>query len=299
MGGPRTQTVRLLEDGRIEELAGLLGGASADGQTVQVLTKLAAQHNQQRNTQSIADDRYEIRWEKSPATASDAEGGGTATWLLIGDDGEAVAPLVEALTAQGQQHQILGLPASDADEEQLTAALRAAAEAASTLRIVHVAALDSDAVPSMRSLLRMQHQVLGGTQRLFRAAAAAELRQPIWLVTRGVKGITEADIASHDQSCLWGFGLAASLEYPHLWGGLADLAAGTADEWSRLVTRLAAPHGEDQIALLDQTVYVPRLLRRVGAPSATPLALRDDATYLVTGGLGSIGLEIAGFLATQ
>ena len=44
---------------------------------------------------------------------------------------------------------------------------------------------------------------------------------------------------------------------------------------------------------------MPRLLRRVGAPSATPLALRDDATYLVTGGLGSIGLEIAGYLAAH
>ena len=63
----RTQAVRLLEDGRIEELAALLDGASGDHQTLNVLTKLAAQHNQQRTTQSIADDRYEIRWEKSTA----------------------------------------------------------------------------------------------------------------------------------------------------------------------------------------------------------------------------------------
>ena len=65
VGGPRTQAVRLLEDGRIEELAALLDGASEDRQTLNVLTKLAAQHNQQRSSQSIADDRYEIRWEKS------------------------------------------------------------------------------------------------------------------------------------------------------------------------------------------------------------------------------------------
>ena len=61
------------------------------------------------------------------------------------------------------------------------------------------------------------------------------------------------------------------------------------------------PHraAEDQVALRDQAVYVPRLIRRVGQPSATPLQLRDDATYLVTGGLGSIGLEIAGYLAAH
>jgi len=72
------RAVRLLEDGRIEDLAALLGGTSGDDQTVKVLTKLAAQHNQQRKSQSIADDRYEIRWEKSNAPPSDAEGDGTA-----------------------------------------------------------------------------------------------------------------------------------------------------------------------------------------------------------------------------
>src|SRR6201999_1149224 len=136
-------------------------------------------------------------------------------------------------------------------------------------------AIEGDTVPSQRSLLRVQHQVLGGTRRLFRAAAAAELRTPIWLVTRGAQRVTDADTVSPDQSCLWGFGRAASLEHPRLWGGLADLAEGTADEWSRLIDQLvAAPRDsairEDQVALRDQTVYVPRLVRRAGESSGAP-----------------------------
>ena len=50
LGGPRTEAVRLLEDGHLEELATLLDGASVDDQTMRVLTKLAAQHNQQRTS---------------------------------------------------------------------------------------------------------------------------------------------------------------------------------------------------------------------------------------------------------
>ena len=76
-----------------------------------------------------------------------------------------------------------------------------------------------------------------------------------------------------------------------------------ADEWSRFIGRITAPRDspvrEDQIALRDQAVYVPRLVRRAGQPSGTPLQLRDDATYLVTGGFGSIGLDIAGYLASH
>ncbi|HEV7359719.1 MAG TPA: type I polyketide synthase, partial [Mycobacterium sp.] len=281
---PRTEAVRLLEDGQIKELAVLLDGAGGDQQTVDVLTKLAAQHNQQQETQSIADDRYEVRWEKSIAGvsgASDAQAGEGSFWLLIGDDADAVRPLVDALTAHGHQHRVLGLPVTDGDEEQLEVALRAAVADEPTLRILHVAALDSDTAPSTRSLSRMQHRVLGGTRRLFRAAVAAELRRPIWVVTRGAQRVTDADTVSPDQSCLWGFGRAASLEHPQVWGGLADLAVGTALDdgvWSRLINQVAAaPRDsairEDQVALRDQAVYVPRLVRR-GQSIATPLALR-------------------------
>ncbi|SPM31688.1 type I polyketide synthase [Mycobacterium terramassiliense] len=300
-----THAVQLLEEGRIEELATLVDGASGNQQTLSVLTKLAAQHNQQRKTQSIADARYEIRWE-SAGPVSEAPDA-AATWLLVGDDSAAVAPLIDALTAQGHRHRIVGLPVSDADEQRLEATLREAAADEAVLRILHIAALESDTVPSMRSLLRMQHRVLGGTRRLFRAAVAAELRIPIWVVTRGAQRVTDADAVSPDQACLWGFGRAASLEHPHVWGGLADLPGGReteVKEWSRLIDQVVtAPSGsaagEDQVAVRDDAVYVPRLVRRAGPPVATPPALRDDATYLVTGGLGSVGLEIAGYLAAH
>lgn len=299
----RTQAVRLLEDGRIEELAALLDGSSDDPATLSVLTKLAAQHNQQRMGQSVADDRYEIRWETSTAPRT----GEASSWIIVGDDTDATRPLVDVLTAGGHRHRIVGLPVSDADEQELVVALRAAAQEGPALRILHVAGLDADldapAAPSMQTLLRMQHRILGGTRRLFRAATAAELRSPIWVVTRGAQRVTDADHVAPDQSCLWGFGRAASLELPRVWGGLADLAEGSVAEWSGLINRITTPHAsdvlEDQVALRDQAVYVPRLVRRDAPPSGTPLQLRADATYLVTGGLGSIGLEIAGHLAAH
>ncbi|MDT5020582.1 MAG: hypothetical protein QOI33_1106, partial [Mycobacterium sp.] len=294
-----SETVRLLEDGKIEELAALLGGSGDDQHTLGVLTKVAAQHNAQRKTKSIADARYEFRWDKVNAAAP-ADLGAAANWLLIGENGDAVQPLIEALAAAGQQYRLLGLPSSDTDEQDLTAALRAAADESPTLRIVHVAALEGDTASSRDSLQRMQHQVLAGTRRLFRAAAAAELRAPIWVVTRGAQRVTDTDTVSPEQTALWGFGRAASLELPQLWGGLADLAEANAGEWSHLVNQVAVePRREDQFAVRDQAVYVPRLVRRPGQASPKPLVLRGDATYLVTGGLGSIGLELAGYLAAN
>jgi len=79
-----------------------------------VLKQLAAQHNQQRATQSITDTRYEIRWEKAAASVAGTKAGEESCWVLITDDAAAVKPLVDALTARGHRHQILGLPVSDA-----------------------------------------------------------------------------------------------------------------------------------------------------------------------------------------
>ncbi|MDA4110886.1 type I polyketide synthase [Mycolicibacterium holsaticum] len=299
----RTETIQLLEDGRIDELAALFDGDGDKQQAVNLLKQLAAQHNQQRNALSITDTRYEIRWEKSAATAARPQSGEGSSWFLICDDATAAQPLVDALTARGHRHRIFGVPLSDTDEERLSATLRAAVADEPTTRIINLCALDSDPAPSTQSLLRMQHQVLSGTRRLFCAAAAAELRVPIWLVTRGAQRITSTDTVSPAQSALWGFGRAASLEQPRLWGGLADLSAtGALDEatWSRLIDQLlVAPAGEDQIALRDQAVYVARLTRRAGQPNATPVELRENATYLITGGLGAIGLEVAGYLAAH
>ncbi|MDT5008395.1 MAG: hypothetical protein QOH57_12, partial [Mycobacterium sp.] len=298
-GGPRTDAVRLLDDSLIDELATLLDGVGGNSQTVDVLTRLAAQHNQQRNSQSIAADRYEIRWDQSAgglSRASDTDAG--EFWLVVGDHTDAVAPLLDALAARGHRHRSLALPVSDADEQRLEVTLRAAAQDEPTLRILNVAAVDTDTATSMRSLLRMQHRVLSGTRRLIRAAVAADLRRPIWSVTAGAQRVTDADVVSPGQTCLWGFGRAASLEHPQVWGGLADLGGAGTGEWSQLIDHVvAAPRGEDQIALRDHGVYVPRLARRTTSPTAAPLVLRDDATYLVTGGLGSLGMEIAGYLA--
>ncbi|MBX7449233.1 SDR family NAD(P)-dependent oxidoreductase [Mycolicibacterium sp. 3033] len=295
--GVRTAAVGLLEDGRIDELATLLGSPADDPQTRDILSKLAAQHNQQRDAQSITDARYEIRWEPAAPAGPDT---GDSSWLLVGEETEAIRPLTDLLTARGHRHRIVGLPVSDAEEAAFTDTVRAAADDPA-LRILHVAAL-GDRVTSTQSLLRMQHDLLPGTRRMFRAAAAADVRAPVWILTRGAQHVAAGDVVAPDQSCLWGFGRAAALEAPQLWGGLADLGAGTTEEWSALIDQIGTTGGaprEDQLAVRADTVQVPRLTRRIGQPDPEALPIRSEATYLVSGGLGSIGLEIATYLAAH
>ena len=130
----------------------------------------------------------------------------------------------------------------------------------------------------------MQHRVLTGTQRLFRAAAAAELSGSIWVITQGAQHVTDGDTVAPEQSSLWGFRRAAALEYPQVWGGLADLPGGFA-EWPRLVAQVSgATPGEDQIALRERAFMSRAWLAARRRRNPRRCNCVPDASYLVTGG---------------
>jgi NAD(P)-dependent dehydrogenase (short-subunit alcohol dehydrogenase family)/acyl carrier protein len=82
------------------------------------------------------------------------------------------------------------------------------------------------------------------------------------------------------------------MEHPELWGGLVDLPrAATAQG---LLAVLASGDAEDQVALRDGRRWVARLQQRAPSPAApATIPVQADATYIVTGGLGGVGLTAA------
>lgn len=115
----------------------------------------------------------------------------------------------------------------------------------------------------------------------------------LWCLTRGVcEGVAVAE------SALWGLGRVVGGEHPELWGGIVDLdprdPAGATGLLRRVLTTRPK---EDIIAIRDTQPTVARLSPIEGAPTRAPLACRPDSTYLITGGLGALGLAVAEWLA--
>jgi 6-methylsalicylic acid synthase len=122
----------------------------------------------------------------------------------------------------------------------------------------------------------------------------------LWCLTAGVpESAAESHLA---YSPIWGICRVAASEHPSHWGGVIDVPPGglasSAD--ARLLLRIlrAAPK-EDVIALREGKATVPRLVRPTPARGTKPLECRPDATYLITGGLGALGLEVADWLADR
>jgi acyl carrier protein len=117
----------------------------------------------------------------------------------------------------------------------------------------------------------------------------------VWVVTRGAVAVSPSDPIAMAQAPLWGFGRVAALEHPDSWGGLVDLDP--ASESLAGLECVLADAGEDQLAIRNGRLHVPRLDRAVVPHARASVAA--DAAYLVTGGLGALGLEVAQRLADR
>jgi NAD(P)-dependent dehydrogenase (short-subunit alcohol dehydrogenase family) len=88
-----------------------------------------------------------------------------------------------------------------------------------------------------------------------------------------------------------------------LWGGLVDLesTASLGDAAAQqLWKEFSTPDGEDQLAFRQGRRYVARLARkRRSATQEPPLRWRSDGSYLISGGLGDLGLLVARWMVEQ
>ena len=134
-------------------------------------------------------------------------------------------------------------------------------------------------------------------------------------MTRGAVAVTPAADAPPTQavtlaiaqSTLWGMGRSLALELPHLWGGLLDVDpvdTSTSEETlfttaAAILTELWDAQGETQLAYRNGVRYAARLHEAPSPAVDKPAPIQANATYLITGGLGGLGLLVARWLVEQ
>ncbi|HXC26243.1 MAG TPA: type I polyketide synthase [Gemmatimonadaceae bacterium] len=132
------------------------------------------------------------------------------------------------------------------------------------------------------------------------ARVKSSTRGRLWIVTQGAQAVSDVPMTMvANQAPLWGLGRTFALEHPEAWGGLCDLDANASDaeNAAALMDVVQNPDGEDQCAVRAGMTYVPRVERRALPPfDPATLAFSSTGKYLVTGGLGIIGLRVAEWL---
>jgi acyl transferase domain-containing protein/acyl carrier protein len=225
--------------------------------------------------ESTADLLYRLEWQPQPLGGRGDAGGGD--WLIVTPPDGGGDDLAERLGRLGQRARTAGEFQPPAGSYRGVVHLAGAAPEAETP--------DAAEAECVRLL------------RLVQALTRAGLTTRLWVLTRGSQAVTGAESIRPAQAALWGLARTVRLEHPELHCVTADLDSET-DDLDCLAADLLSP-GEPQVAYRSGTRYVARLVRDGGESRLPPPTIRESGCYLITGGLGALGLKVARHLADR
>lgn len=269
---------------------------------------------------------YEVVWKELPlsnAGSTDQTGlsdpTARGTWMVFADKGSTGNTLTSKLVSHGEacilvhagtayaekeNGEFLIDPASRGDIERLL-------ERVETLNppaisgIVYLWALNSR-LAETNTGSDLEHSLANAGEGLLHLLQIVQARlgthpPRLWLVTRGAQPVGGVDEIAPTQAILWGLHPVIAAEHPELHSTCIDLdIIPDESDTAALMTELVqSDPAEDQVAFRKGKRFVRRLEHANGKLEnhvVSPVPFRPDATYLLTGGLGGIGLLTAGWM---
>ncbi|MBJ6760429.1 polyketide synthase dehydratase domain-containing protein [Myxococcaceae bacterium JPH2] len=308
----------LAEDGRLL--------AVMEGLQVKRLTQEAMQPTATTSGDPVLDAIYLRQWEERPALAL-AQRNPEALpnrWLIFADRGGVGRALAEQLRALGEKCHLIYPDVTLVDGERLKPIAPDEPKLFHRLvrdyfgvpgisyrHVVYLWGLDATPADTLapEQLASGEAGAVGSALLLIQAVSVVNsvtgATPRVWFATRNAQEVGSTPGAVEvAQSPLWALGAAMALRHSDLWGGLVDLdrdgAGGVNADAAALLSELWHSDGEDQVALRGGKRFAARLTRtQKPRPEAGARLFRADATYLITGGLGATGLELARWMVAH
>lgn len=269
----------------------------------------------------LEDMLYQVSWEKSdaplPIKREDASG---KTYLIFSDAqgvGQTLKARLEGLAAEvfevfsGPEFRKISErrfecnPLRPSDFRQLFESLPLAKRSGG-IEAVFLWALDLHCKPDS-SADKLQEEAISlsnAAMSMARELAGKDGAQgsSLHLVTRSFHATARtASVGGVVASTLWGLGKSLALEVPKLFCKRIDLPSSDSERQADTLCReLNSRDGEDQVAWGEETRRVARLSREDFRRKDDGAGkIEGERTYLITGGMGSLGLKLAKWLVQE
>ncbi|MBZ4420285.1 type I polyketide synthase [Myxococcus sp. RHSTA-1-4] len=277
-------------------------------------------------TDPLLDSILQRTWEERPALAPVAQEKDALPnrWLIFADRGGVGSALAEQLRALGEKCHLvypdLTLVVGDrrkpiaADEPGLFHRLVRdyfGVPGISYRHVVYLWGLDAPTLDglTLEQLAGSEGSTVGSALLLIQAVSVVNsvtgAAPRLWFVTRNAQGprpgFGPVEVA---QSPLWALGSTMALKHANFWGGMVDLErhaeGGPTVDAAALLSEVWSSDGEDQVVIRGGKRFAPRLTRsQKPRPEQNGALFRGDATYLIAGGLGTTGLQLAEWMVSQ
>lgn len=232
---------------------------------------------------------YHTRWQEMVDIASTATTPGH--WLVAGPAGEIRSALADALVAKGNT--VLPLDIDNQTTEKLLKQQLSdfpLQTIANVLLIADGAEDNNAAVLAERAQLKALQMLV-----LAQQIAAPDSKTKLHLLTFDTQAVTpDAVSVNLADAPLQGFFKSLVLEKPDNAGVAIDAARATLAQDANVIAELlCSTTAETLLAVRNGQQFVSRVVRQAQGLARTPLKLKADASYLITGGTGGLGLVLA------
>ena len=268
--------------------------------------RLASRHLIREKAGALNNAAYGVRWEVVVPNVIPAAG----AWLVVGEQAEAVEALACAMGKSvgadlkcmrsiigpriPNEHRCMHLPIDNGDALHLKLTSLGRIDA-----VVYLAAV-SPAEPSLDSAI----SACAGVMQLIQALLALPAPTPqLVLVTQASQAVSLKRAPRPDQAAIWGLAKVVRLEHPELRCRCLDLSNGEdpgneIDNAAAILAHTEAGQNDEcDLVLRGGRYWAPRL-ERCTVSQPTP-HLRDDRTYLISGGHGALGARLARWLVER
>jgi SAM-dependent methyltransferase/short-subunit dehydrogenase/acyl carrier protein len=228
-------------------------------------------------------------------------------WIILADEFGVGDALVKLLEARGGSCETIRRPRSKTEIAAEFLRLKTAHCENITHEIVYLWGIDVADTIESSDVLKLGEELCAKTLvRLIQTLLhPKDTNSHLWIATRGAQATDSFSptIGGAMQSLAWGIGRSLGSEAPGQYGGLIDLDPATTPETAakKLLAELLGSDREDQVAYRDGERLAARLKRSSleASNAGTHVGIRKDASYLITGGLGGVGLLVAKWAAEQ
>ncbi len=264
---------------------------------------------------------YEIRWIERSEAATDETPPNGQSWLIFLDSDDVGTALADRLRRSGHRVRAVLRQSVDAltkvdggyvlnpqRPEQLQELIRTHLDSDGDLAgVIDCWPLDigTESVGRHTDSSGDLNDHLGVFTILYLAKAFAQhdaVVPRLYVLTANAQPAPGTHRLAVEQAAVWGLGrVFGHQEFASRWGGLIDIddAADRAETAALICEHIVAGNPEDQIAIRDGSVFVPRLCPSTSLTQAFPTKLTPNATYVVTGGAGALGRVVATYLAER
>jgi acyl transferase domain-containing protein/thioesterase domain-containing protein/acyl carrier protein len=265
-----------------------------------------APNDSQRVDDGVLDSMYRVSWEAHKDDNESSKAQCDAHWIIFAGDDEmlAVADLIaerhgkSTRTFRGPSFVAMpdGRICLDSRDRSQWSKLLGHVRAKSSARpkIIFLSGRSLHANDLVCEALAATHALIED-----RESGRERANQSGWIsfVTSGGQAASpDEGVSNAAHGALWGFARTLALEQAALFGGVIDLSV-TEDldqQLSALLTELESPGR--LAAIRSGERLTPTLVRLSKGPLSATIEARRNATYLITGGLGDLGLATARWL---